>query len=393
MAILTLRETKGSPLTNAELDANFTNMNIELGMKLDAALYTAQDVLNKVKSFPDISSGLSAQFLLGRSSSAAAVANTVVVRDDNASFAANNIFATFIGPLQSASVSITGGSITNLNTPISVGSGGTGGNTPAAARLALGLTIGAQVQAYSVSLNAIAQLAPSANSIPYYTSTSAAALTGLTAFGRTLISRDNAAIARTTLGVEIGVNVQAFSTALTGLANVTGSGLIARNADNNGSVTRTITGSSRIQVVNGNGVNGNPTINLINEPTEVAAKGFIAFNPSSGEVASSRNMTVSKSSVGVYICYLDPSIRTGNTNFGAIVNPVDKGTGQGNSISAGSMDIYGISITDYNAAYVIVRVFRRYNNGVVFAGGDDSNTIHRWTGIPLDPNRITVVIY
>ena len=31
MATITLRSVKGSPLTNAEVDANFTNLNTELG--------------------------------------------------------------------------------------------------------------------------------------------------------------------------------------------------------------------------------------------------------------------------------------------------------------------------------------------------------------------------
>jgi hypothetical protein len=36
MATLTLRADKGSPLTNTELDTNFTNINTELGQKLSA---------------------------------------------------------------------------------------------------------------------------------------------------------------------------------------------------------------------------------------------------------------------------------------------------------------------------------------------------------------------
>jgi len=45
MAALTLRNTKGSPLTNAELDGNFTALNTELGQKLVASL-NLSDLVN-----------------------------------------------------------------------------------------------------------------------------------------------------------------------------------------------------------------------------------------------------------------------------------------------------------------------------------------------------------
>ena len=50
MADITLRNVKGSPLTNAEVDANFNNINTELQTKLASSGYTATDVVSKVKS-------------------------------------------------------------------------------------------------------------------------------------------------------------------------------------------------------------------------------------------------------------------------------------------------------------------------------------------------------
>jgi hypothetical protein len=56
----------------------------------------------------------------------------------------------------SNAVAITGGSIANISPPIAVLSGGTGADNQPAARANLGLTIGAQVQAWSAVLDALA---------------------------------------------------------------------------------------------------------------------------------------------------------------------------------------------------------------------------------------------
>ena len=57
MATIVLRSVKGSPLTIAEADANFDNLNTEVGTKLATATYTAADVLTKVKTVDGVGSG------------------------------------------------------------------------------------------------------------------------------------------------------------------------------------------------------------------------------------------------------------------------------------------------------------------------------------------------
>lgn len=65
MANLTLRSVKGSPLTNAEVDGNFTALNTEINTKLDSDTYTANDILTKLKTVDGHGSGLDAEMLDG----------------------------------------------------------------------------------------------------------------------------------------------------------------------------------------------------------------------------------------------------------------------------------------------------------------------------------------
>jgi hypothetical protein len=292
MATLVLRQTKGQPLTNSEVDGNFTNLNDELATKLPSATYNPADILTKIRTVDGVGSGLDADLLdgLNTSSTLPSVADksSIVTRDSAGNTALNQLnlastlsgaSANFSGNVSVGTLNIAGGSL-----PVQVG--GTGATTAQNARQNLGLVIGSDVQAYSSNLQAIATATAAANQLPFFTSTSAATTTTLSAYARTLIDDADAQAARSTLGLVLGTDVQPFDSDLSAIGALTTNGIIIRTS-NGAAATRTITGTGQLILVsNGDGVSGNPTITIGADIPRLSASNTFssATNTFSGDV-------------------------------------------------------------------------------------------------------------
>lgn len=126
-------------------------------------------------------------------------------------------------------------------------------------------TIGTDVQAYDAGLASFTGVDTAADRYGYTTAANVWASGTITAFGRSLLDDADAAAGRTTLGVVIGADVQAYDADLAALAALASTGLIARTGA--GTVAaRTLTGpAAGITVTNGDGVSGNPTLALAND--------------------------------------------------------------------------------------------------------------------------------
>ncbi len=90
-----------------------------------------------------------------------------------------------------------------------------------AQRTTLGLVIGTDVGAYDAGLNSIAGLTTAADRMIYTTGSDVYAVATLTAAGRALLDDASAAAQRTTLGLVIGTDVQAYHAALLNIAGLT----------------------------------------------------------------------------------------------------------------------------------------------------------------------------
>lgn len=154
-----------------------------------------------------------------------------------------------------SSVSITGGSISGI-IDLAIADGGTGASTAAGARTNLGLTIGADVQAYSLRLGNLGALTGGSDLLPYFNGASTWATTTLTTFGRSLIDDADAATARATLGAASTAGTLAQFGATTSaqffgnITDETGSGSVV------GSASPTFTGvaSFPLATLDANGV-------------------------------------------------------------------------------------------------------------------------------------------
>jgi hypothetical protein len=103
---------KNTPLTNAEIDTNFSNLNTDIGTRLLSSDYTASDVLTKIKTVDGTGSGLDADLLDGLNAVSGATGASIVSRDASGNFAAGTITATLTGNVTGNTNGVHTGAVT-----------------------------------------------------------------------------------------------------------------------------------------------------------------------------------------------------------------------------------------------------------------------------------------
>ena len=117
--------TKGTPLTNLEIDNNFYNLTTEVNTKLGATGYNAADILTKIKTVDGAGSGLDADLVDGLNPStkytgaSGATGFSIVARDASGNFTAGTITANLVGNVTG---NLTGNADTATNGVVTTGS-------------------------------------------------------------------------------------------------------------------------------------------------------------------------------------------------------------------------------------------------------------------------------
>jgi hypothetical protein len=132
-------------------------------------------------------------------------------------------------------------------------------------------------------------------------------------------------------------------------------------------------------LTNMNGVNG-------------AARGFIAFNGSTGGVISSQNVTLSKTATGSYNLTLASGVRGSSGDYCVTVGTTDVGTLSQTPAINTAANLYNAFVTARTASTITIKATKTYPQFIHF-GGNDNNTAGAWGVQAVDPTYIAVVIY
>jgi hypothetical protein len=208
----------------------------------------------------------------------------------------------------------TGAQTWALTSFTSTGRSIVGGASTAAVRSTLGLVIGTNVQAWDADLDAIAALSSAADKLPYSTGAQTWSLASFTSFGRTMVSAADAATERTNLGLVIGTNVEAWDADLDALAGLTSA------ADKlpyfTGSGTAAVTGFSsfmRTLLDDADAATARTTLGVSTGPVALAYVHFSVSGTTPSIQDSSNTTSVTRNSAGNYTV----TFTTGSGRFAA----------------------------------------------------------------------------
>lgn len=270
----------------------------------------------------------------GPGSAAATIANNVVSYAKFQQVSANKLLGNSTGSTANvAEIDLSTLAVALLND----------GNA-SAMRATIGVVINVDVQAHSNTLDALAATALAADRLPFYDSSSSASVTTLTSFARTLLDDSSASVARSTLGLVIGTDVQAqgnYITALSGDVTASGPGSVAATIANNA------VSYAKFQQISASKLFGNPTGSLANG-SEIGLTSPLVF--------SGTNLTipVATTSVNGYLSSTDwttfNSKQASGNYISALTGDV---TATGPGSVAATLSSTGVSANTYGSASLI----------------------------------------
>ena len=208
-----------APLVHVHAGEDITSGTVAEA-RIDAAITRDTEVFGIVLAADGTGSGLDADLLDGVEGAGYALAG----HDHSATYQPLDAELAAIAGLTSAADRVpyfTGSGTAALATLTTFGRSLIDDAAASDARTTLGLVIGTNVQAQDAELAALAGLTSAADRLPYFTGSGTASLATFTTAGRNLIDDASVSAQRTTLGLIIGTDVQAFDAELAAIAGLT----------------------------------------------------------------------------------------------------------------------------------------------------------------------------